>query len=335
MRIKKSGDRKVAFPLRAQLRRRILIADDDSTLARAVSDFFTGKGFDCRITFTVGTARDVIEFWHPEVIFTDLMLPHTNAISLLKYVNSKPLLIKPRVIVMSRQSLAEGIEAVKRAGASGYLIKPFSFEDALRMVDPTLMPKVIVPPGPAPLPVAPDDPREMLDPTTKVLLKELHLVNLFLKQALDMRQPSNNLFNLMKMVSLKVKAVRCSFIRCLNEETGIVMASNDDASVSGLPIQLRNYPEIQEVRRTMQVLLIPNVRSSELMAPVREAMIKLKFDTIAVFPIFINGRFFGVTSLRMEQREPVDMFYIDHFGQLAAQVLSLTLANESEQRKAG
>lgn len=332
MRIKKSAPAtsKFAFPLRAQLRRRILIADDDTTLARAMSDFFSSRGFDCRITYTVGTARDVIEFWHPEVILVDFMLPHTNALALLKFVSSKPLLVKPRVIVMAKQALTAGIEAMKKAGATGYLVKPFSFEDALRIVDPALVPKAV--------PVKPAqaaDPRDKLDMTTKVLLKELHLVNLFLRQALDVRKPSENLFNMMKMVSLKVKAVRCSFIRVLNEETGVVMASNDDPTVSGLPIQLDKYPEIREVMKTMKVLLIPNVHSSELMKPIRDVTMKKRFDTLAVFPIFIKGRFFGVTSLRMEQRDAIEMYYIDHFGQLAAQVLSLSLANEDELRKTG
>ena len=33
-----------------------------------------------------------------------------------------------------------------------------------------------------------------------------------------------------------------------NKETGEVVASSEDASVSGLPLPLNEYPEIQEVR---------------------------------------------------------------------------------------
>jgi CheY-like chemotaxis protein len=317
MRIYKSPGRKAAFSLRSISRRRLLVADDDSTFARALAGFFTGKGFETRVTYSVGTTRDVVEFWHPEIIFSDLLLPHTNALGLLKFINSKQRIVKPRVIVMSKQALVEGIETVKRAGAVGYLVKPFTFEDALRMADPTRAPKEV------PQSVAAAD---AIDATTRALLHELHLVNLFLRQALNTNSPEQNLFNLMRMVSLKVKAVRCSFIRCLDEDSGVVLASNDDASLSGLPIQLAKYPEVREVARTMKALLIPNVRSSELMAPVRELLIKQKFETIAVFPIFVKGKFFGVTSLRMEQRDPVEMFYIDNFGQIAAQILSLSLA---------
>jgi len=332
MRINQPSAKKTSFPLKVDARRRLLIADDDTTLARAVSDYFTSNGWEVRITYTVATAKDVVDYWHPDAVLVDLMLPHNNALELLKHLNAKPMLQKPRMVVMSKQTLPKAIAAVKRAGASGYLLKPFTFEDAVRLLDPAS--PVVKPVSAAnPTSVLPSDAEAKLDPTTKVMLKELHLVNLFLKQALDDRKPSENLFNLMRMVSMKVKAVRCSFIRVLNDETGIVMASNDDVSVHGLPLQLRKYPEIQEVMKTMQVLLIPNVKTSELMAPVRELMAHTKFETIAIFPIMIKGKFFGVTSLRMEQRDPVDMFYVDRFGQVTAQILSLTLADD--ERKAG
>ncbi len=369
----RSPPRKLQFSLKnvhksttveSQPRRRLLIADDDTTLARVLSDYLNSKGFEARICYSVSSAREIIEFWHPEFVLIDMLIPQTNALSLLKFINGKSLTIRPRAIVMAKQAMANGIESVVKAGAQGYLLKPFTFEQALKVILPELAAKIPAPEKAAAQMVAPAfgtvkktaqvvtgaqqaphvntvistvagapatptiiDPNahHKLDPATKVMLKELHLVNLFLKQAMDVRNPSENLFNLMRMVSLKVKAVRCSFIRCLNEETGVVMASNDDVNVQDLPIQLSNYPEIREVMKTLRVLIIPNVKTSELMAPVRDQMSHTNFETIAVFPIFLRGKFFGVTSLRMEQRSPVEMFYIDHFGQVAAQIISMTL----------
>lgn len=364
----RSPPRKLAFSLKnvhksranEAPRRRLLIADDDTTLARVLADYLNGKGFECRICYAVSSAKEIIEFWHPEFVMVDLLLPQTNALSLLKFISSKSVAIRPRTIVMAKQAGASAIEAVVKAGASGYLLKPFTFEQALKSILPDLAAKMPAPEKTASQLVAPAFPivsketgkvvsnkdataaiaktiivdpnsHNQLDPTTKVMLRELHLVNLFLRQAMDVRSPSQNLFNLMRMVSLKVKAVRCSFIRVLNSETGVVMASNDDANVQDLPIQLSNYPEIREVAKTMRVLLIPNVKSSELMAPVREQMSHTNFETIAVFPIFLHGKFFGVTSLRMEQRSQVEMFYIDQFGQVAAQIISMTLLENIRQ----
>ncbi len=347
-------------------RRRLLIADDDTTLARVLSDYLNGKGFECRICYSVSSAKEVIEFWHPEFVMIDLLLPQTNALSLLKFIGSKVVSIRPRILVMAKQAGSSGIEAVVRAGANGYLLKPFTFEQALKALLPELAART---PAPAVSPAfttvsttaktvtsaqhanaaiaksvlsAASSPpstasiidphsQPQLDPATKLMLKELHLVNLFLRQALDARNPSENLFNLMRMVSLKVKAVRCSFIRVLNNETGVVMASNDDVNVQDFPIHLDNYPEIREVMKTMRVLLIPNVKTSDLMAPVRQQIAHTNFETIAVFPILVRGKFFGVTSLRMEQKSSVEMFYIDQFGQVAAQIISMTLLDGIKQ----
>lgn len=336
-------------PVAEKPRRRLLIADDDTTLARVLADYLNSKGFEARICYSVSNAKEIVEFWCPEFLLVDMLLPQTNALSLLKFIAGKNLTIRPRTIVMAKGTITSGIESVAKAGASGFLVKPFTFEQALKVLLPEVAPKVVAPAkaqpivqpafgvaktaekiiSPTPIVTGPSvihpETHASLDPATKMMLKELHLVNLFLKQAMDVRRPSENLHNLMRMVSLKVKAVRCSFIRVLNPETGLVLASNDDVNVCDLPIQLSNYPEIREVMRTLRALLVPNVKTSELMSPVRRQMSHTNFETIAVFPIFLRGQFFGVTSLRMEQRSDVEMFYIDRFGQVAAQIISMTL----------
>lgn len=310
---------------------RLLIAEDDTTLARALADYFTAEGFSCRICYTVDTAKEVLQFWQPDFMIVELLLPHSNGLILLKQIQSKAPASRPRVIVTSKNGVKSGVETVKRAGADGFLVKPFKFREVHALIDPdwaraqvkafNLTKKVEKTTGPA-------------DPVTQAMINELNLINLFLKQATDPRAPSENLFNLMRMVSLKVRAIRCSFVRCLNADTGIVLASNDDRSVRGLTISLTNYPEIREVMRTSQALLIPQVRSSALMAPVRSLLLEARFETLAVFPIFLEGRFFGVTSVRMAERDPSELIYIDRFGQVAAQIISISIPSALRPLKA-
>ena len=131
------------------------------------------------------------------------------------------------------------------------------------------------------------------------------------------------------MISLKVHAARCSFIQCLNEDTGLVLASNDDENVQGLPIQLAQYPEIREVRRTRLPLIIPNIRTSDILAPVKSQLARTPFETLAVFPVFCRGQFYGVMSLRMDQKDKVEMFYIEKFGQVCSQIISLAIGTST------
>lgn len=286
-------------------RRRILVADDDTPFARRLCQYLIQQGFDCRVTATVSEAMRVVEAWAPDTVFVDLMLPETNALTLCKFLRGPEKRTKPVIIVISRHALPQGIETMRRAGASHFLEKPFALEEALRLIQPE------------------DEPATPRDAT----LKELHLLNLFLKQALSGEQDVNAiLYNLMRMISLKIHALRSSLIQCLNEDTGLVLASNDDEHVRGLPLQLSGYPEVREVRRTLRPLIIRDVATSDILAPVRAKLAARNFETLAVFPVLRRGRFFGVLSLRMEHKEKPEIFYIEQFGGVCSRIISLAIA---------
>ncbi len=323
------------------VKERILVADDDAHMCRRLGDYLLKHGYEVKTAQNVSQAKEAIDYWHPDAIFVDLSLPPSYAASLLKFVATR--LIKPKVILMARQSNAQGAEQLAKSVSCPFIIKPFSLEDALRALKP--QPVVAAPKPKAGTKKAeetPEDkptflrngelfipekfnPRE-LDPTTRVMIKELHLMNLFLKQAMDHRKPEDNLFNLMRMVSLKTKAERCSFIQCKDENTGVVLASNDDPKVRNLKIQLKQYPEVIEAMRSLKAVIVPHVPTSKLMAPVRDLISNKKFETIAVFPIFLTGKFFGVTSLRMKERDAKELYYVDQFGQIASQIIALSFA---------
>jgi len=292
-------------------RARVLIADDDTPFARRLSEYLWDHGYECKTASTISESKDIVEIWQPDSIFVDLMLPETNALSLCKFVTKQKLEKTPKIIVMSRQTLVQGIETMRRAGASHYLVKPFSLEDAVKAVETSPLARVASPnatPGGA-------------------SVRELHLLNLFLKQAMSGGIDLNsNLFNLMRMISLKVHAVRCSFIQCLNADTGLVLASNDNENVQGLPISLAQYPEVREVLRTLKPLLIQNIRTSDILAPVQAKLASMGFETMAVFPVFCRGELYGVMSLRMEHKDKTELYYVEKFGQVCSQIISLAIA---------
>lgn len=294
----------------AEVRHRVLIADSDTQLARRLADHFWGQGIECRLAISISEAKEVIEYWQPDAVFVDLMLPETNALSLCRFVQTKTLKKIPQIIVMSKHTQPQGIETMRRAGASHYLVKPFSLEDAFMMIKPK------APPEAAEVPASP----------TEASVMELHLLNLFIQQATQGQGDQQRLYNLMRMISLKVHALRCSIIQITDEENGLVLASNDDENVQGLPLKLVQYPEVLEVYRTKKPLIIPNIATSDLLAPVRPLLQKTPFETIALFPVFRRGEFYAVMSMRMEQKQRGEIYYIDKFGRVVSQILSLALS---------
>ncbi len=298
---------------------KIVLADDDTSFARRFSQFLTERGYETRIVSTISQAKELIEFWLPDAAFVNLMLPESNALSLLRFVHTRSLKRIPKVVVMSTQTIPQGVETMRRAGATEYLVKPFAFEDAIRIIDPEAV-KTEEP--------VEKEKKETPDPGAS-MIRELHLLNLIIKQATIGGDVQTKLFNLMRMISMKVQALRCSFIRCLDDETGIVLASNDDETVTDLPLQLKYYPEVREVRKNGRPLVITNIRTSDLLAPVKDQLAKTPFETIAVFPVFCRGEFYGVVSVRMEQRNKDEIYYVEKFGQVCSQIISLAIGSSA------
>lgn len=307
---------------RPKAKHRVLIVDDDSVFARRVSDGLFDHGFEARITGTIGEAKELVEYWRPDTVFVDLMLPDANALALLKHISAKALAKIPRVIVMSRQSLSSGAEQMRRAGASAFLVKPFPMEDILAALNVKERAHELEAAAGAALDT------EVTNPGVRGLgpsaLKELHLLGLFLKQAA--RVDNKGLHKLMRMINMKVGAVRTSIIQCEGEEVGHVLASNDRPDTFGLKVALRNYPEIAEARRTGKPVLIPNIHTSDVLASVHIRVTETPYVALAVFPVFRKGRFAGAMSVRMSQKDPAEMIYTEKFGDVCAQIISLTLS---------
>jgi hypothetical protein len=156
-------------------------------------------------------------------------------------------------------------------------------------------------------------------------MTELHLLNLILKQATQSDVGRQRLYNLMRMIGMKVQAFRCTLIHCLDDTRAEVIASNDDETVQGLPLDLTNYPEIREVRKSLKQMVIPNIRSSDIMIPVQSKVAGMPFEMVALFPVFDRGRFWGVLNLRTGHRTDVERFYIEKFGEICAQIISLSV----------
>lgn len=289
-----------------KVKQRVLVADHDLMFARRMVDYLWDHGFEARAVQSMPEARAHVRDWRPQTVFVALNFSDLGAISLMRYINSDLVRIKPVVTVMAKPQMKSGLDEVKREGAKYSLLKPFSLEDVLKIVN--------APAQNAEHKFSDGDP-----------VKELHLLNLILRQAIQSEQPGR-LFNLMRMINIKVKAVRTSLIECRDDKSGVVVASNDDENIGGHRLSLDKYPEIMAVRRTGKPLIISNIRTSDIMAPVQGLLAQAPYETIVLFPIHRMGKFYGVISLRMEQKDPVEMCYIEKFGQVCAHIMALSIA---------
>jgi DNA-binding NtrC family response regulator len=108
---------------------KILIVDDNESLARGLKIFLTEEGHSPEVAFSVAEGKHKIEEMEFDLVITDLKLPDGDGIEIIKKTRDLPVSPFPDVILMTAfGSIETAVEAMK-LGANDYLTKPVSMEE--------------------------------------------------------------------------------------------------------------------------------------------------------------------------------------------------------------
>lgn len=120
---------------------------------------------------------------------------------------------------------------------------------------------------------------------------------------------------------------RCSIVLTSeSSKTGYVVVASDDPGLRDLPIELRRYPEIQEVLRTGEPLAIADAARHPLLDPVRLRLPNNPFRSMLLVPIAYEASPVGVLFLR--SHEPGDVEHGDMvFARIMANTIAIALRN--------
>ncbi len=298
---------------------RVLIADHELQQARSLGQFIGTKGFQVRVVSNGKEARNEILSWKPRFVLADLTMPEGGAFSLIDFVKGEQSLRHHFIhtLVMSLHNTVGNVKQALARGAKDYIVKPYRNEDVLKRL-------VFHARG----------TRQLKDISTKELTRVdesslmLHLTDLVLKQALGKQPLDEILFNLTRMVSMKVDGVRCSIIHCIDHQNGVVVTSNDARSATGIELDLNKYPEVLHVMNTQNLIAIENLSQSSDLKHLREIAKEITFNSMIVCPISRYSKAFGVLSLRMPpEKETVSDNEI-RFVEIVSHVVSLVLNSE-------
>ena len=304
----------------AQIERiRILVADDDNQLSRRLADYLAERGFETRVVSNGKEAKTAIMEWKPRFVLADLMLPEVNALGLIDFIKAEKSLRHNfiHVLVMSGHNVQSNVQQALARGAKDYLVKPFRHEDVL---------KRIVFHSRAYRQLRDVSAKEFNSVDEATLM--LHLTDLVMKQALGANPLEEILFNLTRMVSMRVDGVRCSIIQCLDQHKAFVVTSNDDRKASGIQLDLYKYPEVLHVMNTQSLIAIENMQNNSELRSVREAAKDIVFNSIIVCPVSRHQKAFGVLSLRMPPEKETISDNEIRFVEIVSHVISLVLGNE-------
>ncbi|MFQ5963583.1 MAG: sigma-54-dependent transcriptional regulator [Candidatus Scalinduaceae bacterium] len=117
----------------------ILIVEDDTSMREFLSDLLTNEGYEVDWSAQGDDAKNKVELKFYDIVITDVVMPGTDGIEVLKYVKDKS--PDTSVIVITGYStIKQAVELVKM-GADDYFNKPFDNDDLLLVIKKTLQHK--------------------------------------------------------------------------------------------------------------------------------------------------------------------------------------------------
>jgi two-component system chemotaxis response regulator CheY len=106
---------------------RFLVVDDFSTMRRIIRNLLKELGFT-----NVDEAEDGVAALHKlrdaefDFVISDWNMPNMDGLTLLQTIRSDPALKALPVMMVTAEAKKENIVAAAQAGASGYVVKPFT-----------------------------------------------------------------------------------------------------------------------------------------------------------------------------------------------------------------
>lgn len=106
--------------------KRCLIVDDSSVIRKVAKRILAGPEMLVGEAATAQEAIDICRQEMPEIIIVDSLLPDMDTTELIRRINSVEAEVKPRILLCTYQFDVGRIMRAKRAGAHGYILKPFT-----------------------------------------------------------------------------------------------------------------------------------------------------------------------------------------------------------------
>ena len=106
------------------MREKILIIDDERMILELTSMVLSGRGFDVAIADNASEGYSIIAAEHPALVLLDYMMPQVNGLEALKEIRSR--FPETYVIMFTGKGSEEVAVELMKAGASDYVLKPFS-----------------------------------------------------------------------------------------------------------------------------------------------------------------------------------------------------------------
>ncbi|MFW6410172.1 MAG: response regulator [Halanaerobiales bacterium] len=118
----------------------ILAVDDSKTVRASLKYALSNNGFEIELAENGRKGLEILsdmdnEGWKPDMIISDINMPVMDGITFIKEVKGEPKYKYIPILVLTTESQEAKKMEGKEAGAAGWLVKPFSNEQLLAVVN--------------------------------------------------------------------------------------------------------------------------------------------------------------------------------------------------------
>ena len=110
---------------------RVLVVDDEPQITRVLRTVLTSQGYQVRTAAEGEAALVSFKEWRPELVITDLYMPHMDGIELCRRI--RVLSTVPIIVLSVKGEERTKVEALD-CGADDYVVKPFEIDELLARV---------------------------------------------------------------------------------------------------------------------------------------------------------------------------------------------------------
>jgi len=110
---------------------RVLVVDDEPQITRVLKTVLTSQGYSVRVAAEGESALASFTEWRPELVITDLYMPHMDGIELCRRIRAQSNV--PIIVLSVKGEEGTKVEALD-SGADDYVTKPFGTDELLARI---------------------------------------------------------------------------------------------------------------------------------------------------------------------------------------------------------
>ena len=117
---------------------RILIVEDNALNIKLFCDLLAAHGHEPEAVTDSRNALDAARAFDPDLVITDIQLPHVSGLDLIRLIRKDEELAKVPIMAVTAYSARGDEERIRAAGAQAYVSKPISVMKFAQTVDELL-----------------------------------------------------------------------------------------------------------------------------------------------------------------------------------------------------